>query len=264
MGIVAGLLAGCSEQGWLMGEKRAEMTMPLGVAEDPRTKPTKAEPAPSLNDLKPVISLPAEAPKQPPSTRWEEVIARFEQEDLLNPPPGNPVLFIGSSSARKWDLPKYFPAINAINRGFGGSEIADSLYFADRIVLPYRPRLIIFYAGDNDIARGKTPASVAADFLAFAKKIQGALPNTKILFVAIKPSPSRWKHWPRMKQANDRIAAFCAKSDQLIFIDTAEQMIGTDGKPRKEFFERDGLHLSHRGYLAWSTLVQPHLNKAGL
>jgi len=211
--------------------------------------------APPVRDRKPTTRPAA-------SARWEPHIRRFEQRDKKTPPPTGAVLFVGSSSIVGWRTQQCFPKLQTINRGFGGSQIADSLYFAGRIVIPYRPRAIVFYAGDNDVAARKTPETVSADFKAFAKKVHGALPKTKILYVAIKPSLRRWRLWEKMHKANSLIEAQCKTDDRLTFVDIAKPMLGVDGRPRKELFRSDGLHLSAEGYKLWTSLVRPLLAPA--
>jgi lysophospholipase L1-like esterase len=191
--------------------------------------------------------------------RWEKSIAAFERQDRESPPPENAVLFIGSSSIRRWDLTESFPNLEAINRGFGGSQIADSTHFAERIVIPYKPRLIVLYAGDNDIAAGKSPEQVFADFKAFVHKVMSGLPDTHIVFVAIKPSIRRWSLYGKMKEANRLIRDLAEKDPKLEYVEVAKAMLGEDGRPRKELFVDDGLHLNKRGYKLWSGLVRPHL-----
>jgi lysophospholipase L1-like esterase len=193
------------------------------------------------------------------ASRWEGHIQRFEEQDRRQPPPREGFLFVGSSSIVGWNLEKHFPNLPVINRGFGGSEVSDSLQFADRIVIPHRPRVVVLYAGDNDIAHKKTPQIVLADYQAFVAKVRSALPNTKIVFVAIKPSISRWKLVDQMREAN-RLVREVTQADPLQeFVDIDTPMIGDDGKPKPELFKPDGLHLNEDGYQLWSSLVRPHL-----
>lgn len=194
-----------------------------------------------------------------PVSRWEPNIARFEQSDRTNPPPKEAILFVGSSSIVAWDLPKFFPDLPVINRGFGGSQIADSVEFADRIVIPYRPKIIVFYAGDNDVASGKTPERVLADYNAFVAKVHKALPETRIIFIAIKPSIARWKLIDTIRAANAIVRAATEKEDTLEFLDIDAPMLGADGKPRPEIFRPDGLHMNADGYRIWTDLLLPHL-----
>jgi hypothetical protein len=144
--------------------------------------------------------------KAPAPSRWEEAIRQFEQQDAESPPESGGVLFIGSSSIRLWDLKESFPNLKAINRGFGGSQLADVVHFADRIILPYRPRLVIVYAGDNDLAAGKTPEQVIDDYRRLVEAVHTRLPETKIAYIAVKPSLARWKIVDQGRQVNRTIA----------------------------------------------------------
>jgi len=119
--------------------------------------------------------------------------------------------------------------------------------------------VVVLYAGDNDIAAGKSAEQVVHDYQVFVEAIQAALPETKIVFIAIKPSLARWKLAPLMQKANVLIAAECAKRPRLEFVDIWQPMLGPDGRPRKELFRADGLHMSHAGYLIWSQLVRPYM-----
>jgi len=136
----------------------------------------------------------------------------FEKLDRESPPESGGVLFLGSSSIRRWDLERWFPGRDLTNRGFGGSQIADSIRHFERLVVPHRPRSLFFYAGDNDIAAGKTAEAVAADFATLSGLVRSRSPETRFWFIAIKPSLSRWQLWPVMKEANRRIAEACRQT----------------------------------------------------
>lgn len=189
--------------------------------------------------------------------RWEQAIQQFEKQDEMQAPPENAVLFVGSSSIRLWNLPAFFSDAKVINRGFGGSEIADTLHYADRIVVKYKPRVIVFYAGDNDIAKKKTAEQVFDDFRRFAELVQKELPETKLVYIAIKPSVKRWEMWPTQKTANEKIRDYCQQHKNLAFADITTPMLGEDGKPRPELFVQDGLHLSEAGYKVWTKVITP-------
>jgi len=197
----------------------------------------------------------------PQPQRWQPDIDNFTRQDEQQAPPQNAILFVGSSSIRLWDTQKSFPGLTTINRGFGGSFLVDSEYYADRIILPYAPRTIVLYAGDNDIASGKSPAMLLADFQSFTAKIRRSLPQTKILYIAIKPSLARWNLWPQMNAANHLIGDYCAAAPRMQFIDITFPMLGTDGQPRPELFQPDGLHLNDEGYRLWTSILTPFLVK---
>jgi len=191
----------------------------------------------------------------------EKAIQAFEEQDRKQAPEPGGVLFLGSSSIRLWDTARDFPDAKIINRGFGGSQIADSLHYADRIAIPYRPRLIVFYAGDNDIAAGKSADEVLADVKAFIGKIHSSLPETRITFIAIKPSPLRWKFFDTQCRANELVREFVKSERRLSYVDVVKPMLGDDGQPRYELFKKDNLHLNEEGYRLWTRLVKPFLDE---
>jgi lysophospholipase L1-like esterase len=192
--------------------------------------------------------------------KWEKEISAFEASDKTNPPPGEAILFVGSSSIRLWKgLAAAFSGHIVINRGFGGSQIDDSIALAGRIIVPYQPRLIVLYAGDNDISNGKSSDQVFADFQTFVRKIQRALPKTRIAFISIKPSPSRWHLADKQKAANQLIKTLCEKEKQLSYIDVFTPMLGANGEPRPELFIEDKLHMNAKGYELWESVIRPYL-----
>lgn len=190
--------------------------------------------------------------------KWADAIAKLTQADGAHSPPRNGVVFVGSSSIVKWtSLAEDFPHQPVINRGFGGSELADSVFYVDRVVIPYRPRVVVLYAGDNDLQAGKTPETVAADFRLFSAKIYAALPATRIVYIAIKPSPSRWKLKDKIERTNALIAAECAKNPRFAFADVYRPMLDAKGEPRPELFVKDMLHMNAAGYAIWTPIVAP-------
>ena len=192
--------------------------------------------------------------------RWEKTIAAFEAADKANPPPQGAILFIGSSTIVRWKtLVQDFPEHAVINRGFGGSQIADSVFYADRIVIPYRPRLIVLRAGGNDIHAGKTPEQVAGDFKAFVEQVRAKLPEVHIAYMPINASPSRWANVEREKQANQLIKTYIAAGKNLDYIDTFDATLGADGKPREDLFVKDRLHFNEDGYKILTSIVRRHL-----
>lgn len=194
-----------------------------------------------------------------PALRWEPAMAAFEAQDKAHPVEPGGILFLGSSSIRMWDLAQWFPDMDVLNRGFGGSQISDSIYFFNRVVTPYAPSTIVFYAGDNDVAAGKSAGTVAADFKTFTEKVWAALPETRILYIPIKPSTARWTLYPEMKKANEAVRAQAASEARLVYIDIEPHMLGEDGTPRKDLLLEDGLHMTPEGYRIWTDLVMPKL-----
>ena len=207
-------------------------------------------------------TAPATQPAGP--ERWEDKIAAFEARDRAAPPPRDAVLFVGSSSIVGWKVGQFFPGIPTMNRGFGGSEISDSLHFFDRIVLPYRPRTIVFYAGENDIAAGESPRDVARDFEKFAARVRNELPHTKLIFIGLKPSPSRWKLIEQFRETNRLIRAFVESQPNMVFIDVERAMLDEHGQPRAALFVKDMLHMNRAGYEIWTELVRPHVEPTPL
>ena len=196
---------------------------------------------------------------EPNFSRWEKDISAFEARDRTNPPPEGAVLFIGSSSIRMWtNLAADFPKLQVINRGFGGSTVADTTHFAERIIFPYKPSKIVLYAGDNDIARGDSPEQVLQNFRELVEKVHAELPKTKIYFLAIKPSPSRWHLSPQSAEANRLIRKFCRFKPKLEYIDVWDPLM-KDGQPDPAFFLKDQLHLNRAGYEKWAKVVRAAL-----
>jgi lysophospholipase L1-like esterase len=201
-------------------------------------------------------------PAENPAQKWEETIRQFEQWDRKNTFPSDAVLFVGSSSIRLWPTRECFEEFAVINRGFGGSQISDVNYFAGRIVLSYKPKVIVFYAGDNDVAAGKSARQVFDDYRVFAGLVHEKLPGTRIIYVGIKPSRSRWSLWPVMKEANAMIRDFSDKDGRLFYFDSATSLLGSDDMPNNAFFLKDQLHLNDKGYEVWTKLLRPVIKKA--
>jgi lysophospholipase L1-like esterase len=203
-----------------------------------------------------VLPVLAEAPKEADRiARFEKEVAAIEKRQADNPPKPDSVVFAGSSTVRLWDLTRSFPGMKTVNSGFGGSEIRDVTHFADRLIFKHKPDMIIVYAGDNDLNSGRTPDQVLADFKAFVEVAHAKSPETPVWFISIKPSPARWTQYDTQTKANALVKALCAKDDWLGYIDVVPLMLGEDGKPRKELYAKDGLHLSPAGYEAVSRLV---------
>ena len=195
------------------------------------------------------------------SRPFEKEILAFETRDRQTPPPTDAILFTGSSSIRFWtDLPAYFPDKVVLNRGFGGSDLSDVRYFADRVIVRYRPKQIVLYAGENDIASGKqTARQTYARFVNLFRYVRKKLPDVTFTFIAIKPSPSRRRFWPAMDEANRLIGRFLAKKSNAQFVDIRPTMLGPGGQPVGALFRPDSLHMNEKGYQRWAPVLQPFL-----
>ena len=192
---------------------------------------------------------------------WEPSIRSFEKVDQESPPSKNSILLTGSSSIRKWNLKESFPGKPMINRGFGGSELSDAILYFDRIVLPHRPRVIFLYAGDNDIERGKSAQQVVEDYKAYSRLIRQKVPGTKLGFIAIKPSIKRWHLWPEMALANQIIQSICETEESSYYIDIVSPMLNSEGLLHGDLFAKDRLHLSEKGYQAWTRVLSRWLEQ---
>jgi lysophospholipase L1-like esterase len=195
------------------------------------------------------------------TTPWDETMAAFAAADREHAPPPGGVVFVGSSSIRLWDnLETYFSAPPVIiKRGFGGSKMSDCTRYLNRLVLPYKPHLVLVYAGDNDLAEGKSPQDVLRSFTSFAETIHKELPATRIAYIAIKPSPARAALIPQMRETNQLILQYSAHEKNLQFIDVFTPMLDSLGQPRPELFRADALHLNAAGYALWKTIIGPYV-----
>lgn len=259
----------------LMPESRSRyrlLMLSLGVL----ALPALASGLTTSTPAKPPPPAPAAAPSLPPvplaqgpvltpgpvvtpADPWSEAIAAFATADAERQQDGG-VVFVGSSSFRLWNsLETQFKQFEAVNRGFGGSTLADCLRHLDRLVLPHKPRLVVVYAGDNDLAMGRTPQQVLDDFVTLADRIHERLPRTEIAFVSIKPSPARVDLLGRVREANTRVRDFVATQRYLSYIDVFTPMLNENGQPRDDLFVRDALHLNEKGYALWSSLISPVL-----
>jgi lysophospholipase L1-like esterase len=199
----------------------------------------------------------------PDPKRFEKAISAFETKDALTSPPTGAIVCIGSSSMGGWHktIQQDLAPLTVIPRGFGGSNMNEAVYYADRIVLPYKPRAVVLYEGDNDIASSISAETVRDKFVDFIKVVHGSLPEARIYFLSIKPSPSRWDRWPEMQRANKMIQEVCAANPLLTYIDVATPMLDQAGKPIADIFLKDNLHMNAKGYQIWTAAAKPVLMK---
>jgi lysophospholipase L1-like esterase len=209
----------------------------------------------SLGSLGPLL-----AQKTPAGGRWENAICEYEARDRIVVPAMGGILFVGSSSIAGWrTLPEDFASLPVLGRGFGGSMLADAVYYADRIVLPYKPRVIVLYSGSNDLAAGAEPGAVLAELKRFVSAVRAGLPAVRILYVSNAPNPSRWNRIGQIREANALIAAYGQEEGEIEYVDVFSHMLGADGLPRAELFIEDKLHMNAKGYALWAEILRPRL-----
>ena len=191
-------------------------------------------------------------------------IEQFKVEDQLHPPPANAILFVGSSSFTKWkDVSSYFPGFTIINRGFGGSTLPDVIRYASDIIIPYHPKQVVIYCGDNDLASADaiTADSVFERFRILFALIRSGLPGENIVYVSIKPSPSRAGLKEKMEKANLLIQTFLSLNQNTGFVDVYHKMLNPDGSLMTDIFLEDSLHMNAKGYAIWQKAIAPYLSK---
>lgn len=194
--------------------------------------------------------------------RWEQEIRAFERSDRTNPPPPGAVWLVGSSSIRLWtNAAAHFPNHILVRRGLGGARIQEVTEALSRLVLPYAPRVIVLYAGDNDVADGLTPEAVLRDFQQFVERVRSEQPSVPVVYLAIKPSPARLRWLEVAGEANRRIRTWSETRAAVHFVDVFTPMVDPAGRPRRELFVADGLHMNERGYLLWAQHLGPVLDR---
>jgi|TARA_B100001167_G_C16680949_1_gene262322 lysophospholipase L1-like esterase len=202
-----------------------------------------------------VPSLTEAQHNDPDPERFEQQISRFEAWDTKNSHPTKATLFVGSSSIVMWNSAERFPNLPLINRGFGGSHVSDVNHYVEQTVLKYSPSTVVFYAGDNDLGAGKSVTQVFEDYQEFVEAVLEELPESEIVFVAVKPSIRRWSLWPKMQELNEKVHSFSGLRANLHYADIATPMLGKDGTPMPELFVRDGLHMTSAGYDIWTDVL---------
>lgn len=208
--------------------------------------------------------LPAAFSLQAQQPPFYNEIAAFKKQDSIAPPPAGAIVFAGSSSFARWrDMAAYFPHYTVINRGFGGSSLPDVTRYAADIILPYRPRQVVIYCGDNDLAVSDavTAKMVYDRFIQLYTTIRSRLKDVEILYISIKPSPSRERLMPRMEEANRLIADYIHTQPHAAFVDVYHLMLTPEGRPIEELFGPDKLHMNAKGYLIWQKAILPYLVK---
>ncbi|AEK23146.1 GDSL-type esterase/lipase family protein [Capnocytophaga canimorsus] len=191
---------------------------------------------------------------------WKSTIEQFEAEDKITPPQSGAILFVGSSSFTNWkNLDTYFPNKKIINRGFGGSELKDVIFYFDRIVTPYKPKQIVLYEGDNDIVFGQTAEEYFDDVKTFVRLVRLHLPGTPILLLSIKKSPARSHYTIEFDRANALMYQYAQTQKTVQFVDVTSVLFDTKGEMRKDCFLSDNLHINEKGYQLWADLIRGFL-----
>jgi lysophospholipase L1-like esterase len=193
--------------------------------------------------------------------RWRTNFERFAQSDRERRPADGGIVFVGSSSIDFWnDIQAQFPTYHVVQRGLPGATIADCTRSVDRLILPYKPRVIVFYAGDNDLAAGVSPDQVVADYTELVRQVHRDLPAARLVFVSIKPSPSRAALMPLIRRTNALMAAYAGTDRRLDFVNVFDAMLDRESHARLELFRADGLHMTAIGYTLWHDAIVAHLD----
>jgi lysophospholipase L1-like esterase len=202
-----------------------------------------------------------DSPGQDRPSFWDDVQAIKKFDELYQTPP-HPILFVGSSSIRKWDgLQVTFGNYNVINRGIGGAVIKDIVFYLNDIVFPYQPRQIVLYVGENDVPNATLTAdSILNQTKKLFRLIRAKLPYTPIIYISFKPSPSRDEFQQKATQAVKLIKTFMASEKNVVFVDVYSLML-KNGNSRPELFVEDQLHLNAEGYKIWEKAIRPYLIK---
>jgi lysophospholipase L1-like esterase len=192
--------------------------------------------------------------------RFAERVAAYEAGDAATPPPTDAVLLAGDSQFDRWktvreDLPGY----TLINRGIDSFRTDDLIQYADRLIVAYKPRLVVLHVGGNDLTRGKTPEQLLADTQTLIAKIRAGLPGVKIAWSSTTPGPGRWEQAEKRKAANALVKAWAATQKDVVFIDLWDAMLTPDKQPREDLWVADRVHPNHAGYQIRARLTIPVL-----
>jgi lysophospholipase L1-like esterase len=232
----------------------------MGVAlASPASAQSGGAPAPAPTPT--ATSQPAVAPAPVDlAKRFAERVAAYEAGDQATPPPANAILLAGDSQFDRWktvreDLPGY----TLINRGIDSFRTDDLIQCADRLIVAYKPRLVVLHVGGNDLTRGKTPEQLLADTQTLIGKIRAGLPGVKIAWSSTTPGPGRWEQAAKRKAANALVKAWAATQKDVVFIDLWDAMLTPDGQPREDLWVADRVHPNHAGYLIRAKLTIPVL-----
>lgn len=219
--------------------------------------------SPKEEEDKEITAAPSvEKKSDPPLARFQNEIDNFIKQDKINGFTKNGIMMTGSSSIRMWtSMEADFSALPVLNRGFGGATIPEVLHFAGKYIFQHEPQIIVFYCGENDISEGATPETVFASFKTFVKIIETRLPETKLVYISMKPSIARWNLWSQYQAGEKLIKDFVNKNPKIIYMDSSFSMLDKNGEVKKDIFIEDGLHMNTKGYDGWTRQLKPILEK---
>lgn len=209
-----------------------------------------------------ISPLRADEVPDPDPARFAGEIDAFDAQDAKSPPEKGGIVFAGSSSIRMLDIPKVFPDLEALNRGFGGAHISDMNHYLERVLLRYEPSLVVFFCGTNDVWDKKPPEQVEADFNELRKRLFERSPEAELIILAIRPSPARQSILKIERAMNERFRQIAEADERITYLSgSADRFIRTDGSFDRSLFAADGLHMSAKGYAIWKEILTPHLPK---
>lgn len=203
--------------------------------------------------------LPIQILAQNPERFESEVIALNDKEFKIDPNK-EVVVFTGSSSIRMWNtVQDYYPHINAINTGFGGSHFSDLFYYLDELIFRFEPKKVFIYEGDNDVAGEKSPMEILLNSAMVYGALSTRLPDAEFFFISPKPSISRWHLKDTYEETNSLLRDFCDVNENLTYIDVWNPMLNDSGEPMKNIFIEDNLHMNEKGYQIWGKVIGEYL-----
>ncbi len=210
-------------------------------------------------------NLPAETVPSAQRDPYAQDFRAFDAADLARPPERGNILFVGSSIFRLWTtVPEQMAPLPVLNRAFGGSRTGDQLERFDRVVLPYAPKVIVYYCGSNDLKAGPSPedpARIFSRFQTFSQRVRSALPDTRLIFVSSTRSPDRVARWTQVDHYNGLVRAYCEATPGHTFVDINPALVDSEGKPRLELYQEDRLHFHPQAYVEFTAVLKPVLER---
>lgn len=190
-------------------------------------------------------------------------ISTWSAQDATPGAPVSPVVFVGSSSMRRWEnLARAYSDYNPLQRGFGGSQLGEVAYYAQELIIRHQARGVVVYAGTNDIAAGVSPAIVIKRLRCLRERIGLGLGwRVPIVFIGILPTPARWADWSKADEVNRAVEALAQDDPALSYADVPAAFLQTGQPPPDRLFVADKLHLSAEGYALWEQALRPMIER---